>query len=261
MASTQNTPPGTVPKSELEVLNLTIREDEALYRIRAGRRVHYLEIVPGEFDPIYDDDTLSQPALLIPELPPFPDSDWTRMRVLRGPAGDVDAVVSYEPLDRVQVSWHPRHIDVLSLRRISRFKQRVQEVEFEGRNAFAKVALFEGYIPSMELETTVYDRINQHQDPDAPSIAPAFLGHLTEQGRIIGFLLEKVDGDYASPADLPKCQAALRSLHAMGMVHGDPNRYNFVVERPTGDVKMIDFEHADRYDDGRGWSSMTWRRN
>ena len=246
----ETAPLDTVLKSDLEILNLAVREDDGTgrYRVRAGRRVHYLEISPGEVDPIYDEDTMCQPSVLIPRLPPFPDSDWTTMQVSRGPAGEVEATVSYDPLDQVQRPWHPRHVDVLSLRPIARYKQRVQEVEFEGRNVIAKIAIFEAYIPSIELETSVYERINEEQNPGNSPIAPKFFAHLTEQGRIIGFLLEKVEGEFASISDLSKCQDALKRLHAMGMLHGDPTRYNFVVETSTGQVKMIDFEHADRYD-------------
>ncbi|KAJ3570282.1 hypothetical protein NPX13_g5776 [Xylaria arbuscula] len=37
----------------------------------------------------------------------------------------------------------------------------------------------------------------------------------------------------------------------MGIIHGDVNRYNFIVERSTGHIKMIDFEHAEPYDEGK----------
>lgn len=63
--------------------------------------------------------------------------------------------------------------------------------------------------------------------------------------------MERFDGDYASLDDLPACEVALRRLHVMGLVHGDANRFNFVVDRSTGHVKMIDFEHAEPYDEER----------
>lgn len=69
-----------VPKTDMEVLSQEIWEDEAKYRIRAGKRVHYLttRVQP---DPVFDELTLSRPYLLIPKLPPFPNSDWTTMEV------------------------------------------------------------------------------------------------------------------------------------------------------------------------------------
>lgn len=97
----------------------------------------------------------------------------------------------------------------------------------------------------------MYETLAKHRSecPDEPPIAPAVLGHLTEQGRTIGFLLEKVEGNFASLADLAKCEAALRRLHGIGLIHGDANRYNFIVDASTGDVRLIDFEHADVYDE------------
>lgn len=111
------------------------------------------------------------------------------------------------------------------------------------------MAIFEWWIPRVEHETMIYETIAKHQSPDEQPIAPEFLGHLTENGRTVGFLMERVDGDYASLDDLPACEAALRRLHTMGLVHGDANRFNFVVDRSTGQVKMIDFEHAGPYDE------------
>lgn len=38
-----------------------------------------------------------------------------------------------------------------------------------------------------------------------------------------------------------------------GLIHGDLNRYNFVVEENTGDrVWLIDFEHAEDYNQEAG---------
>lgn len=61
---------------------------------------------------------------------------------------------------------------------------------------------------------------------------------------MIGILLEQLDGEFASAGDLPGCKKALRRLHEIGLIHGDVNRYNFVVDKQTRQVKMVDFEHA-----------------
>jgi tRNA A-37 threonylcarbamoyl transferase component Bud32 len=62
-------------------------------------------------------------------------------------------------------------------------------------------------------------------------------------------LSERLDGEFASVDDLPSCESALRRLHAMGLVHGDVNRYNFIVDRQSGQVSMVDFEHAAALDE------------
>ncbi|KAJ0139059.1 hypothetical protein HZ326_17989 [Fusarium oxysporum f. sp. albedinis] len=146
-----------VPKSNIEILNQEIDDDEGLYRIRAGNRVHYVTI-PGYASPnrIFDEDKLCRPYLLVPELPPFPDADWTKMRLSLGPDGSVQSDISFEPLDKVESTWHPRHIDVLSLKRIKYHKQRVREVEYQDKTAISKIAVLQWLVPQLEHETRTW---------------------------------------------------------------------------------------------------------
>ena len=72
---------------------------------------------------------------------------------------------------------------------------------------------------------------------------------MTENGRVIGFLLEKIEGEVASIEELPACEKVLRRLHAMGLVHGDVYRHNFVVNRSVGGVCLVDFEHAREFNE------------
>lgn len=263
-------------KPELEVLSQQIGDDDARYRIRAGNRVYYLTI-PEPPTRLFDLDTLCQPPLLLPKLPTLPDGNWTEMTLTAGPNGQVISHVSYEPLDEVTACWHPRRIDVLSVKRTARYNPRTSLVEFEGKQAVSKLAPFPWEIPYLQRETLVYEQIAKSEriaesvgqdldlerlgasmDPTEPEkrtsqhIAPRFLGHLTENGRVIGFLLEKIEGTYASLSDLPLCAAALKTLHSMGIAHGDVNKHNFVVERETRQVKLIDFEHAKLFSEEKG---------
>lgn len=64
----------------------------------------------------------------------------------------------------------------------------------------------------------------------------------------MGMLLEKIDGGLASLGDLDSCEQILRRVHRMGIVHGDVNRYNFLVDQSSGQVRLIDFEHAEVFD-------------
>lgn len=179
--------------------------------------------------------------------------------------GSLQSTISYDPLPAIQTTWHPKRIDVLSLKQTKRYRSNVHEVLFEGYPAIAKIACFDWEIPRIENETLAYSIINQHQHqhPDSkPSttIAPDFLDHLTEgeNGRVIGFLLEKVDGEFASTDDLPECEEALRRLHGMGLIHGDVNLYNFIVDRSSHNnssnndghvVRMVEFDHAEDFDE------------
>ena len=59
--------PHTVSKSDIEVLNQLIDNEEGAYRIRAGCRVQYLYIPTN----VLDDLTMCRPRLLIPKLPTY----------------------------------------------------------------------------------------------------------------------------------------------------------------------------------------------
>ncbi|KAH8729993.1 hypothetical protein BGZ61DRAFT_569940, partial [Ilyonectria robusta] len=65
-------------------------------------------------------------------------------------------------------------------------------------------------------ETTAYEWI------DGKGVRPKFLGHLTEAGRVIGFVMEYIDdARSAQTGDLAACQAVLAKLHSQGIKHGD----------------------------------------
>ena len=54
--------------------------------------------------------------------------------------------------------------------------------------------------------------------------------------------MEKAIGCEASIKDLAICEAAVSKLHSLGLMHGDLNRFNFIVGKCG--VKLIDFENA-----------------
>lgn len=73
-------------------------------------------------------------------------------------------------------------------------------------------------------------------------LAPRFIGHVHEHGRVIGFILEKLEGREANIKDISSCQSALQRLHDIGILHGDVNRYNFIVQ--AGTAPLIGFEKS-----------------
>ena len=242
--------PKHVAKQQIEILSQLVDDENGSYRVRAGHRVHYLTIPTN----VFDEDTMCRPYLLIPKLPPFPDTDWTTMRISRAANGALRWIISHDTLPAIHTTWHPHRIDVLSLKQTHRHRSNVHEVLHNGRPAIAKIACFKWDLPRIQVETQVYSTITNHQRPGKDIVAPTFLGHLTENGRVIGLLLEKVAGDFASIQDLPQCKKALGRVHGMGLIHGDVNRYNFLVERSKGPdrskdhVWMVDFEHAENFD-------------
>ena len=80
-------------------------------------------------------------------------------------------------------------------------------------------------------------------------LAPRFLGHVSEHGRIIGLLLEKAEEvREARIEDLAFCEEAVERLHTLGLAHGDLNRFNFFVTEDS--IKLIGFENSSMEVDG-----------
>ncbi|KAH9224879.1 hypothetical protein DL95DRAFT_378525 [Leptodontidium sp. 2 PMI_412] len=232
-------------------------QDDSDYRIQVDNRVRYVSVKPKVYD--YS-DILCFPPLLIDNLPPFPAGDWTTMTVGRDEHGSLTRSISFKPLAAVTTVWHPKQIDVLSLRRVRRFNLRTYEVEWEdNKTAVAKIARFEFEIPQVERETQIYCALSSLQTttttPTTTTWVPAFLGHLVENGRVMGLLIEKVEGRRAGIEDYDACMQVVRRFHESGFVHGDLNRYNFLIHKGAGKaetearVTLIDFENARIYDE------------
>ncbi|KAL1880036.1 hypothetical protein Daus18300_001399 [Diaporthe australafricana] len=221
----------------------TSAASDSHFRIRCGESVKYVIVAPETFD----DDELLMALDCLPPLP-YDKDEWNFARVSRT-AGDPKLHVSldFRPLRGLSESWHPQCIDILSLEKVNLLSVNTFEcilkdeptqndqISADSRTYVAKIARFEWEIPRLERETHAYQVI-QHTD-----IGPRFLGHIHEQGRIIGFLLEKLDGRPAGIEDLSQCQEVLGRYHGLGLIHGDVNRYNFIIGESR--VKMVDFEH------------------
>ncbi|KAG8164850.1 hypothetical protein KVR01_005125 [Diaporthe batatas] len=220
--------------------------DDDEYRFLVDRKyVKYVTIeagaLPAEIDRSFGPDLLR----VVPEFPP---GDWNKGRISKGDrVGEpVFSSISTEKLPAVESVWHPILIDYLELKMVARLRQNIRKVShvlFREPVIF-KLANFPWEIPFMEAETKAYAWI---QDED---IGPRFLGHVSEGGRVVGFLME--DLDEATPAtldDLEACSVALARLHDLGIQHGDVNRNNFLVRRPEGKVTIIDFEVARKCDE------------
>ncbi|RYP73123.1 hypothetical protein DL769_004284 [Monosporascus sp. CRB-8-3] len=103
---------------------------------------------------------------------------------------------------------------------------------------FTKIVEFPGKLYCMEKETRAYKVL------DHKGIAPRFLGHVTEAGRVVGSFLELIGG--AGPADvsdLGACFGALQRLHEQGLAHGTPHPDNLLVNE--GKAILIDSEEAE----------------
>ncbi|KAI9683355.1 MAG: hypothetical protein M1829_005427 [Trizodia sp. TS-e1964] len=104
-----------------------------------------------------------------------------------------------------------------------------------------KYAYFPWKIDYFEEETAAYKMVEGHQ------ICPKFLGHLTEHGRVMGIIIEYIDGHPPTIEELPLCQQALAKLHKLGFLHGDMHKHQFIIH--DGKAVIIDIATLRRCDD------------
>lgn len=229
-------------------------EDESEYRLLVGKQVKYLKIVPGTLE----QDVLSFPIASLPPLL-FSDLSWTVAHISRHPVtGKLNTLFSHQNLAAVENVWHTTRIDVLDLDKTVQLTAAAYEAVLATSailssastfphspplakvTVIAKIARFEWEIPRIERETRAYQILQQEHQ--TPNLAPRFLGHLHENGRVMGFILEKLDDqEPASLENLKECEMALARFHKIGL-HGDVNRHNFLVGK-DGKVTLVDFEH------------------
>lgn len=214
--------------------------DDSEYRILVQNRVRYLIISAGTFER----STLSMPLSSLPEFPK--DYTWNVAYVSRDTSsGEVAMNLQHRNFIGITELWHPVLVDCLDLKRIKQFTATTYEATYSCNVSLAttrspvviaKVARFEWEIPRLLLETLMYSKLEN------TGLAPRFIGHVHEHGRVIGFMLQKLQGREANIQDLSSCQAALQRLHDIGILHGDVNRYNFIVQ--DGTARLIDFEKS-----------------
>ncbi|ORY67833.1 alpha-galactosidase A precursor [Pseudomassariella vexata] len=193
-------------------------DPEALSEFRIlvdNKFVKYITIDAG----VYDRDDMCFGPSLISLLPHLPPGDWKKGHISRNlKTGDA-------------------HFS--ALREEKKLRSNVYEVTCPGFSStiIAKFARFEWEVTQLEAETMAYGWIEgQH-------VGPGFLGHLTEEGRVIGFLIARIaDCRHATPEDFPLCHSVLSKLHKLGIKHGDINKHNFLIH--DGKATLIDFDKA-----------------
>ncbi|KAF5010597.1 hypothetical protein FDECE_3263 [Fusarium decemcellulare] len=233
----------------LAVLADSDESEKSEYRFLVDdAHVRYVTLDGGVVAP---QDRTFEPVLL-PQLPVFPDGDWNEGRVGKDEHTGKTCFCETRrsSLPGIGNIWHKTIINHLELSQLERVRQtlhRVTHPSFD-RPVLAKFAQFPWEIPYFAAETTSYEWIHGR------GIGPAFLGHIHENGRVIGFLLEEVPGARtAEPEDLAACQNSLRKLHELGILHGDINKHNFLIRggdgEDGGEAVLIDFETAHKCDD------------
>ncbi|KAL8726955.1 MAG: hypothetical protein Q9166_006376 [cf. Caloplaca sp. 2 TL-2023] len=234
------------PPKDLRVLDMADDPESTAtnYRIsKDNTRVVYISIDAGVYD---DDDYCFAPALL-DQLPPFPPGEWNKGYITRteDKPEPYFAWTRFTELPGITATWHEKYVEYHELEIGEKLMPNVAEAAHaELGDVIAKFARFEWEIAYYQAETEVYHWLNGHD------IGPPFLGHITEGGRVIGFLLQKLDGHHAGIEDLARCEDVVRKLHSLDILHSDLNRHNFLVDKDR--IVLIDFETSTRsQDEGR----------
>ncbi|KFY72263.1 hypothetical protein V499_07593 [Pseudogymnoascus sp. VKM F-103] len=219
---------GTSELLQPKIISMEVDDEdsyESEYRLQIGTQVKYLIINPRT----YDRDTLSFPLASLPPLQY--DATWTVAHISRSPSSTLRTSFSNCKLASIKSLWHPTTIDYFDLVKTEQLAAAAYEAMPSPALAptlgtspiITKIARFEWEIPRLEQETRIYRLLS------GSGLAPRFLGHIREGDRVIGFVLEKVAGRAAAVEDLEACREVLGRLHGMGVVHGDVNRFNFLV--------------------------------
>ncbi|PLB43301.1 hypothetical protein P170DRAFT_441735 [Aspergillus steynii IBT 23096] len=231
-----------------EVLSLDLEENDYLYRIKRDNRIVYVSILDGDLIPP-DSRTDSFPILShLRKLPKW-DEEWTTLTVRRASPGSTDSIEStadeFPPhgLDLAQLDLSPVvFYNFLDLEFIARVSDRISRVKCHhtGETRILKIARFAHEIPALQREVSIYSVLAASGFP----LSPRVVGYVYEgtKSRTVGFLMEEIEGVVPGIQHLDECRKTVGLLHAHGVVHGDLNRYNFLVD---GDrARVFDFEVA-----------------
>ncbi|KAI0424119.1 hypothetical protein F5Y09DRAFT_348044 [Xylaria sp. FL1042] len=184
-------------------------------------------------------------------FPPFPAGNWNLGQIRRLEDGEVGFSQTFKvPIKGISkkcCSWHPTKIEFNELEDITYTDKRLdgrifnaKHPLFEGKNLFVKIDPWSSYCAkkAMATETKAYQLL------EGLEIAPKFLGHVTCDGAIIGFILEMVEGAQTTKKEDESARIeAVKKLHAVGITHGCAHHGNFL---KVGQDKMliIDFEES-----------------
>lgn len=157
--------------------------------------------------------------------------------------------------------WHPRIVEYGDLVKVATIQEGrlevVQHPDLGSEPALVKRAALPAYIDSISRETHFYRLL------DGLGVTPLFLGHVTDGGRVTGFLAEYVqqqedDGKRHGREDgTEACLAALRRMHARGIAHMDAHGGNCLV-REDGSAAIVDFELAAETSSGAEFERDLW---
>jgi hypothetical protein len=200
----------------------------------------YVSVLDGDIVPPgcrTDGDRVLSKLRKIPKW----EEQWKTLTVRRGNRGIESSPDEFLPhgLDLAQLNIPSAlFLNVLDLTMVSRISDRISRVKYKGETWILKVARFKHEIPALQQEVSIYSTLTSTDF----RLAPKFIGFVYEEikARTVGFLMEEILGQPPDIRNLKDCEETVRLLHTCGIVHGDLNRYNFLMTEQG--AKIFDFE-------------------
>jgi len=230
----------TYLESHEEVLSIDLEDENDLYRIRRGRRIVYVSVLAPS---IITREDKTESCKILSNLRQIPEwyEDWQTLTVSK--LGDeIRCYKNQFSPHRLRESELlvpcDKYFNVTDLKLVDRISDRVSLVMQEEKPCCLKIARFSHELTYLRQEIWAYSILIERRFTSAPE----FYGYVYEEqtDRIIGFIMEELCGRYAGIADLQSCHTILRQMHDVGLVHGDVNKYNFIVTKRG--TRLVDFE-------------------
>lgn len=223
---------------------------------RFVKSIRYLRVIPDGRPDSEDNVPLTKCWLEgsttnIP-FPELPSGEWDIVDIIRDEATSCPIACNARSIEVMKINpWHPVSVDYFELGKtvqLSNGYVRIRRSDnlWVVRHSSSPIPMVMKIsefpflnLESIRRETDVYRFI------DGRDIAPQFMAHVTENGRIIGFLTAYVE-DGTRPVverNDRACEDALQKLHDVGLLHKDVHKGNFLM-RLDGTATLIDFESA-----------------
>ncbi|PVH98645.1 hypothetical protein DM02DRAFT_40909 [Periconia macrospinosa] len=224
-----------------QVLSLDLESTDYLYRIRRDARIVYVSVQYTTLIPDADRTDSSRILAILRTLPGW-QGQWTTLTVTnsKGLSTKYDVFKPHRLAPTSLVPSFPRYnfLDFTVVERISDRVSMVSTDRLRGKNCVRKIARFSHELKAIKKEIEAYHFL--HGFP----LIPKFMGYVYEEtcDRVVGFLIEALEGRHPSAEDYEICQSGMFELHKRGVVHGDLNKYNIFID--GGKAKFVDFEVA-----------------
>ncbi|CAG9945385.1 unnamed protein product [Clonostachys rosea f. rosea IK726] len=210
------------------------------YRIKRNDQVAYVNISNPDIIP-EDSRTYGPSAIAaLSKLDAWKDTSWVTLHVHLDEKGlryEKDTLPPHSVPKDILLDRYPMH-DISTLRVLRQIKYRTSEVSYNGKPSILKIARFPYEIRWVIQEIQAYHSL------EGSLLAPKLLAYVSESSssdRVIGFLVEKIEGRYPTTEDLELCQQSLRQLHSF-LIHGDLCKYNILITQEG--LRFIDLEDS-----------------